>query len=351
MASKQYWCPDCAAPMAVYQSPLSFGGYRVKCPKCGCDVDELDHRLGTPPDDTIWRCQYCRAVNEWDRVGDVFGGAPPTLTCRRCGKRQGDANATPVHSPTTGYQSQRASLPQVMPRMSATYHHPTPSRSPARRASDGLRAAASATVGFTRVMFATALMLSVGAGVLLGGVALGQWLALSVLPGVVPYAFANLFTFLTPAFSMVLFALYLMPFIWDRVGGSRRFGWSSSVSRSIGTLGEGTRMAVAGGLILTTGYAIAWGGVLLGEHLATQVLQGLVPDPVAALAVYVVPALGLALLVLYVAPWIWDRATDRDATWWAYRARKSAGRLLRALIAMLLILAALAVILMVMLER
>jgi lysylphosphatidylglycerol synthetase-like protein (DUF2156 family) len=81
------------------------------------------------------------------------------------------------------------------------------------------------------------------------------------------------------------------------------------------------------------------------------VLPGLVPDPVAALAVYVVPALGLVLLVLYVAPWIWDRATDRDATWWAYRARKSAGRLLRALIAVLLVLAALAVFLMLMLDR
>jgi hypothetical protein len=234
-----------------------------------------------------------------------------------------------------------------MPRISETYHHPAPYRSPVRRVSDGLRAA----VGFTRVMVATALMLSVGAGMLVGGVALGQWLALSVLPGAVPQAIANLFTFLTPAFSLVLFALYLMPFIWDRVGGSHRFGWSSSVSRSIGTLGEGTRMAVAGGLILAVGYATAWGGVLLGEHLSAQVLQGLVPDAVATLAVYVVPALGLALLVLYVAPWIWDRATDRDTAWWAYRARKSTGRLLRALIAMLLILAALAVILMVMLER
>jgi hypothetical protein len=327
-------------------------GYRVKCPRCGCDVDELDHRLQTyPPDDTLFRCQYCRAVNEWDRVGDVFGGPPPTLICRRCGRKQGDANAAPVHSPTTVYQPQRASLPQAMPRVSATYHHPAPSRSPARRASDGLRAAASATVGFTRVMFAASLMLSVGAGMLLGGMALGQWLALSALPGVVPYSIANLFTFLTPAFSMILFALYLMPFIWDRVGDSSRFGWSSNVSRSIDALGEGTRMAVAGALILATGYATAWGGALLGEHLRAEVLLGLVPDPVATLAVYVVPALGLALLVLYVAPWIWDRATGRDATWWAYRARKSAGRLLRALIAMLLILAALAVILMVMLER
>jgi hypothetical protein len=347
MASKQYWCPDCAAPMAVYQSPLSFGGYRVKCPKCGCDVDELDHRLGTPPDDTIWRCQHCRAVNEWDRVGDVFGGARPTLICRRCGRRQGDASAAPVHSPTTVYQPQKASLPQVMPRISVTHHHPTTSRSLARRVSSGLRKA----VGFMRLMFTTALMLGVGAGMLLGGVALGQWLALSALPGVVPYAIANLFTFLTAAFSMVLFALYLMPFIWDRVGDSSRFGWSSNISRSIGTLGEGTRMFVAGGLILAVGYATAWGGVLLGEHLRAEVLSGLVPDPVATLAVYVLPALGLVLLVLYVAPWIWDRATDRDAAWWAYRARKSAGRLLRALIAMLLILAALTVILMLMLER
>jgi hypothetical protein len=110
-------------------------------------------------------------------------------------------------------------------------------------------------------------------------------------------------------------------------------------------------MAVAGGLILAAGYATAWGGVLLGEHLRAEVLLGLVPDPVATLTVFVVPALGLALLVLYVAPWIWDRATDRDTAWWAYRARKSAGRLLRALIAALLVLAALAVILMVMLER
>jgi hypothetical protein len=347
MASKQYWCPDCAAPMAVYQSPQSFGGYRVKCPRCGCDVDELDHRLSTPPDDTIWRCQYCRAVNEWDRVGDVFGGAPPTLTCRRCGKRQGEANAGPVPSPATVYRPQRASLPQVMPRMSVTRHHPTPSRSLARRVSSGLREA----VGFMRLMFATALMLGVGAGMLLGGVALGQWLALSALPGVVPQAIANLFTFLTPAFSIALFALYLMPYIWDRVGGSSRFGWSSGVSRSIGTLGEGTRMAVAGGLIVAVGCATAWGGVLLGERLAAQVLPGLVPDPVATLAVYVVPALGLALLMLYIAPWIWDRATDRDVAWWAHRARKSAGRLLRALIAMLLVLAALAVFLMLMLER
>jgi len=337
--------------MAVYQSPHSFMGYRVKCPRCGCDVDELDHRLQAyPPDDTLFRCQYCRAVNEWDGVGDVFGGPPPTLICRRCGRRQGDAHAAPVHSPTTAYHPQSASLPQVMPRMSATYHHPTPSRSPARRASSRLRGAASTTVGLARVLFATALMLSVGAGMLMGGVALGQWLALGVLPGVVPYSIANLFTFLTPVLSMALFALYMMPFIWDRVGDSSRFSWTSSVSRSIGTLGEGTRMAVAGGLILTAGCATAWCGVLLGEHLAAEVLPGLVSDSVATLAIYVVPALGLVPLMLYVAPWIWDRATGRDTPWWTYRARKSAGRLLRALIAVLLVLAALVGFLVLMLE-
>jgi hypothetical protein len=137
----------------------------------------------------------------------------------------------------------------------------------------------------------------------------------------------------------------MMPFIWDRIGNSSRFRWTTRVSGFIGTLDDYTRIAVAGTLMLATGYAMLWGGTQLGEWLTFSVLYGLVPYSIASLVTYLVPAIGLVFLVLYIAPWLWDRATDRGIPLWTYRAREFAGKLLRILIIVIIILVAVAIVL------
>jgi hypothetical protein len=201
------------------------------------------------------------------------------------------------------------------------------------------------TIGFTRMMFATTLMLTVGAGMLLGGMSVGEWLARGVLPGLFPHSVARPFTVLMPALSLILFVLYMMPFIWDRVGNSSRFRWTTQISGHIGTLGSYTRVVVAGALILATGYAMVWGGMQAGEWLTRNILHALVPHAIASLAAYLVPVIGFVLLVLYIAPWLWNRVTGCGVPSWTYRARGLTGKLLRIMLIALLILAAVAIVL------
>lgn len=88
MTTETSWCPNCAGVLTFYAEPSAMFGQVAFCPNCSGRFNAKDHRFCIPPDDPLFRCRFCRAVNPWDRGGNVFGGPPPRLVCWRCGQIQ-----------------------------------------------------------------------------------------------------------------------------------------------------------------------------------------------------------------------------------------------------------------------
>ncbi len=276
-----------------------------------------------------------------DYTASYFFKEDKTGNCGQTKKRATSAK----QKPTAINIPPKSHLPQSDHHFTSGYSNPgSTTQAPKTSIRQSLRSMASAAVAFTQIVFSALLMLAIGSGVVYGGVILGQWLAYEVMLGIVPNLTALSFIYLTPILTFAPFVIYVMPFIWNRVGNSRRFAWSGRISEFIAILAEYTRLTIATIFILISGYIIFWGAVWSGNWLASGLLNiDFISYTIVQLVPYTTPIIGFIVLALYIAPWIWDRITGRGIPQWTTGAREFTWKTVKRLLAVLLILIIIAI--------
>lgn len=215
MTTETSWCPNCAGVLTFYAEPSAMFGQVAYCPNCGGRFNAKDHRFCHPPDDTLFRCRFCRAVNLWDRGGNVFGGPPPRLVCWRCGQIQPIEQASiPPGGPPLGQAAtwQAAPTPAVAQTLPRQAQAPEPEWEAPPKEVLGSSIGRSLVASLTSLLL---LLISLTAGLAVAYVLLqgGYFPLKSAYES--PFYWPQLFSL--PLFFGLFTAAFILPALWRRI--------------------------------------------------------------------------------------------------------------------------------------